>query len=125
VRLLLLPLLTLGTLLQRQHGRKLRWRHAWRRGVEDFISLLSCWLRPPLLVFTLLLQNAAYCSAISACGRAGHVGRAMELRDEMLHSGLEMTLNIRLAMLHAFAGESARCSCQGLRQRGLPVDCTE
>jgi len=52
-------------------------------------------------------QAAAYSSAISACGRAGHLGKAVELKDEMLAAGLPMTHNIRLALLHTFAGGCA------------------
>lgn len=32
------------------------------------------------------------------------MGRAVELKDEMLAAGLPMTHNIRLALLHTFAG---------------------
>jgi pentatricopeptide repeat protein len=50
------------------------------------------------------LQANAYGIAISACGRAGQLGRALALRDEMVQRGLEVTLNARLALLHAYAG---------------------
>jgi pentatricopeptide repeat protein len=54
---------------------------------------------------TTLLQSSTYGSAISACGRAEQLERAVRLRDEMVQRGFEMTLNIRLALLNAFAGE--------------------
>lgn len=49
-------------------------------------------------------QTSTYSNAISACGRAGQLGRAIELKNEMLAAGLPMTHNIRLALLHSFAG---------------------
>ena len=53
---------------------------------------------------SLCVQSTAYGIAISAAGRCGQPARALELRDEMLARGLEVTHNIRLALLHTFAG---------------------
>ena len=55
------------------------------------------------------VQSTSYGIAISAAGRCGQPARALELRDEMLAQGLEVTHNIRLALLHTFAG-----GCAGL-----------
>lgn len=50
------------------------------------------------------VQSGAYSAAISACGRAGQLAKALTIKDEMLAAGLPMTHNIRLALLHSCAG---------------------